>query len=63
MRVQKGFGATEYIVGIAFMAIMLLLPFSDGESVIEMLSEGVKSHHSGYIYAQSMSHMQVGVGD
>lgn len=63
MKEQKGSGATEYIVGMALLVIVLMTPYSDGKNVIQMLSEGVKSHHSGYIYAQSRSNLQIGTED
>lgn len=60
MKAQKGSGATEYILGLAVFVAVFLIPYEDGKNIIKMLSEGIKSHHSGYIYAQSRSNLQVG---
>lgn len=63
MKAQKGFGAAEYIVGLTLLVIVLLTPYEGGKNVIQMLSEGIKSHHAGYIHAQSRSHLQIGIED
>jgi len=63
MKAQKGAGAIEYIVGLALLAIVLLTPYEGGKNVLQMLSDGIKSHHAGYIYAQSRSNLQIGVED
>lgn len=63
MKGQRGAGATEYIVGMALLVIVLIAPYSDGKNVIQLLSDGIKSHHSGYIYAQSRSNLQIGTED
>ena len=61
MNNQRGFGAVEYIVGLVFfaMAILAPLPGEDGKNVVDLLVEGVKKNHASYMYAQSLSHMQV----
>lgn len=63
MKAQTGAGAIEYIVGLAFLAMVMLTPFEGGRNVSQMLADGVKSHHAGYMYAQSRSHLQIGVDD
>lgn len=63
MKEQRGSGAIEYIVGMALLVIVLITPYSDGKNVIQLLSEGIKSHHAGYIYAQSRSNLQIGTED
>lgn len=63
MKRQKGAGAIEYISGLAFLAVVLLTPYDGSRNVLQMLSDGIKSHHAGYIYAQSRSNLQIGVED
>lgn len=63
MKKQTGAGAIEYIVGLAFLAMVMLTPFAGGKNVSQMLIDGLKSHHAGYMYAQSRSHLQIGVDD
>ena len=66
MRKVKGFGAVEYLVGLMVLATLFLLPYKDvvsGENrnVLQMLTDGVKQDHASYMYAQSLSHLQVDV--
>lgn len=63
MKAQTGAGAIEYIVGLAFLAMVMLTPFKGDKNVSQMLIDSVKSHHTGYMYAQSRSHLQLGVDD
>lgn len=61
MKKQRGFGAAEYIVGLVFFAMAMLapLPGQDDKNVTELLVESVKKNHASYMYAQSLSHMQI----
>lgn len=63
MHKQKGFGAVEYVLGLALLGLALLTPVMEGKNAAQLLVEGVKSHHAGYIYAQSRSHLQLDAGD
>lgn len=64
MKKQKGFGAVEYLVGLVVLVMLFLKPYSDEESgesrnVLQMLTDGVKQDHASYMYAQSLSHLQI----
>uniref|UniRef100_A0A486XKR9 Uncharacterized protein n=1 Tax=Rheinheimera sp. BAL341 TaxID=1708203 RepID=A0A486XKR9_9GAMM len=66
MKKVKGFGAVEYLVGLIVLVTLFLMPYSDedsGESrnVLQMLTDGVKQDHASYMYAQSLSHLQIDV--
>lgn len=66
MKKVKGFGAVEYLVGLVVLVMLFLTPYSDeqsGESrnVLQMLTDGVKQDHASYMYAQSLSHLQVDI--
>lgn len=63
MKKQTGASLIEYVVGLATLAIVMLTPFDGGKNVIQMLTESIKSHHAGYMHAQSRSHLQIGVED
>ncbi|WP_041523878.1 hypothetical protein [Gilvimarinus agarilyticus] len=61
MNKHRGFGAVEYIIGLVFFSMALLtpLPGMEGDNVVDLLTDGIKSNHTSYIYAQSLSHMQI----
>jgi len=59
MRKQRGFGVTEYVVGMVVMAEIFFLPYRNNQSIVTILIEAVKQEHAGYMYAQSLSQFQV----
>jgi len=50
---QTGAVATEYLIGLIFVVIVLLVPIptQDGKNALQLLTDAVKQEHSGYIKA------------
>jgi len=59
MKRQRGFGVTEYALGIVVLVTIFFMPYKDNKSIANMLIDAVKQEHSGYIYAQTLSQFQV----
>ncbi|WP_110458800.1 hypothetical protein [Shewanella algidipiscicola] len=59
MKNQRGFGVTEYALGIVMLVTIFFMPYKDNKSITNMLIDAVKQEHSGYIYAQTLSQFQV----
>ncbi len=56
-RRQRGFSTVEYIViGLAIVSA-LLLPYIDGKSVVQMLSEAVKEMFASFSFGISLSRL------
>ncbi|MCL1037378.1 hypothetical protein L2750_09445 [Shewanella submarina] len=58
---QRGFGITEYILGIVVLTTIFFVPIGGNPSVASTLINAVKQEHAGYMYAQSLSHFQISV--
>ncbi|MEI8612574.1 hypothetical protein P4S54_02190 [Shewanella sp. PP-He15 brown] len=59
MKRQRGFGVTEYALGIVVLVTIFFMPYKDNKSIANMLIDAVKQEHAGYIYAQTLSQFQV----
>lgn len=59
MKRQRGFGVTEYALGIVVLVTIFFMPYKDNKLIANMLIDAVKQEHSGYIYAQTLSQFQV----
>lgn len=44
----------EYAIGLVFFVAVVLAPVFDGESVIGLLIEAIKTEHAAYMYSSSM---------
>lgn len=56
----KGFGITEYLIGIIVLVGVFFTPYANNKSIVTILIEAVKKEHAGYMYAQSLSQFQIG---
>ncbi len=53
---NKGAVAVEYLIGLIFIVIILLIPIpsKDGKNALQLLADAIKQEHSSYIKAQSL---------
>lgn len=55
-RKQKGMSLIEYTIGVFFILYFaFFFPVSgDGRSAIQMIMDGIKDNHEGYIWSMSL---------
>lgn len=53
---QRGAVAAEYLIGLIFLVIVLLVPMpnSEGKNILQLLTDAIKQEHTGYINATSL---------
>jgi len=55
-KTQNGSVIVEYLVGLIFLVIVLLVPVpgGDGKNILQLVSDAIKQEHTGYINASGL---------
>ena len=56
IRKQNGAVIVEYLVGLIFLVLVLLVPVpgNDGRNILQIVSDAIKQEHTGYINASGL---------
>ena len=60
MKRIKGYGITEYVLGLVVLVTAFSAPDVNGKSVVEILMEAIKQEHSGYVHAHTLNNLPDG---